>query len=374
MRATLVWGLLVVPFAGTPLGTYRSAAIMSTDLQRRKEDHLDLCATDAVAFRERTTLFEDVRLVHQSLPELSADAVDTSVHLLGKRLRAPIVLASMTGGTPRAAELNRELAGLAERRGYAFGLGSQRAMMREPGTAWTYQLREVAPTALVFGNLGVVQARDASSAALTKLLADVGADALCLHMNPAQELVQPGGDRDFRGGLDTFARLARELPVPVIAKETGAGVSAELARKLFAAGVRHVDVSGAGGTSWVGVETLRATGAAKAVGEALWDWGIPTAASVGLVAREGLTVIATGGMKTGLDVAKALALGASAGGIARGCLQALTQGGREGAEEFLDGIEQTLRAVMVLVGAKDLAALRTAPRLVTGELAQWLAR
>jgi isopentenyl-diphosphate delta-isomerase len=346
---------------------------MSTDLQRRKEDHLDLCATDAVAFRERTTLFEDVRLVHQSLPELHADEVDTSTKLLGKRLRAPIVIASMTGGTERAAQINRELAAIAEARGYAFGLGSQRAMVRRPDTAWTYQIREAAPTTLVFGNVGVVQARDWESAQIAQMLGDIGADALCVHMNPAQELVQPGGDRDFRGGFATFERLVRELPVPVIAKETGNGVSAELARKLRACGVRHVDVSGAGGTSWVGVETLRASGAAKALGEVLWDWGIPTAASVGLVTREDLTVIATGGLKTGLDVAKAIALGASAGGIARPCLQALTAGGREGADAFLDGVEQTLRAVMVLVGAKDLAALRTAPRLVTGELARWLA-
>jgi len=347
---------------------------MSTDIQRRKEDHLDLCATDAVAFRDRTTLFENVRLVHQSLPEVHADELDTSLHLLGKRLRAPIVIASMTGGTERAAQINRELAAIAEARGYAFGLGSQRAMVRKPETAWTYRIREVAPTTLVFGNVGAVQARDWESAQIAQMLGDIGADALCVHMNPAQELVQPGGDRDFRGCLDTFARLVRELPVPVIAKETGNGVSGELAKKLYARGVRHVDVSGAGGTSWVGVETLRAEGAAKALGEVLWDWGIPTAASVGLVAREGLTVIATGGMKTGLDIAKAIALGATAGGIARPCLQALTNGGRAGAEEFLDGVEQTLRAVMVLVGAKDLAALRTAPKLVTGELAQWLAQ
>jgi len=347
---------------------------MSTDIQRRKDDHIDLCATDAVAFRERTTLFENVRLVHHSLPELHADELDTSVRLLGKRLRAPIVIASMTGGTERAAQINRELAAIAEARGYAFGLGSQRAMVRKPETAWTYQIREVAPTTLVFGNVGAVQARDWESAQIAQMLGDIGADALCVHMNPAQELVQPGGDRDFRGCLDTFARLVRELPVPVIAKETGNGVSGELAKKLYARGVRHVDVSGAGGTSWVGVETLRAEGAAKALGEVLWDWGIPTAASVGLVAREGLTVIATGGMKTGLDIAKAIALGATAGGIARPCLQALTNGGRAGAEEFLEGVEQTLRAVMVLVGAKDLAALRTAPKFVTGELAQWLAQ
>lgn len=342
-------------------------------LRARKDDHLDLCATDAVAFRERGTLLDQVRLVHRSLPELHLDEIDLSVRLLGKRLRAPIVIASMTGGTERAAEINRALAAIAEARGYGFGLGSQRAMVRRPDTAWTYRIREVAPTALVLGNVGVVQARDWESGAIAAMAAEIGADALCVHMNPAQELVQAGGDRDFRGGLETFARLVRELPVPVVAKETGCGVSAEVARELRARGVRTVDVSGAGGTSWVGVEALRAPDAGtRALGEALWDWGIPTAASIGLVAREGLTVIGTGGVRTGLDVARALALGATACGIARPCLQALVEGGREGAEAYLDGVERALRSVMALCGARDVAALRAAPRRLGPELRDWL--
>jgi isopentenyl-diphosphate delta-isomerase len=343
------------------------------DIQARKDDHLDLCATDAVAFRERSTLLEQVRLLHRSLPELHVDEIDLSVHLLGKRLRAPVVIASMTGGTERAAEVNRQLAAIAEARGYGFGLGSQRAMVRRPESAWTYRIRDVAPTTLVLGNVGVVQARDWESGDIAGMLAEIGADALCLHMNPAQELVQPGGDRDFRGGLDTFARLSRELPVPVVAKETGCGVSGELARELRARGVRTVDVSGAGGTSWVGVEALRARDpGTRALGEALWDWGIPTAASIALVAREGLTVIGTGGIRTGLDVARAIALGATACGIARPCLQALVEGGRQGVEAYLDGVERALRSVMALVGARDVAALGRAPRVLGPELRDWI--
>jgi isopentenyl-diphosphate delta-isomerase len=346
---------------------------MTSEIQRRKADHLDLCATDEVAFKERTTLLADVRLVHQSLPDLALDDIDPSVELFGKKLRAPLIIASMTGGTDRAAGINRELAAIADARGYGFGLGSQRAMNREPSTAWTYQVREIAPRVLLLGNVGVVQARDWPSATIAQMVREIGADALCVHMNPAMELVQPGGDRDFRGGVETFARLVEELPVPILAKETGNGVSFETAKRLHDAGVRTVDVSGAGGTSWVGVETLRAQGGAKDLGEALWDWGIPTAASVALVSLAGMNVIATGGIKSGLDVARAIALGATAAGIARPMLQALTDGGRPAAEAFLDRIEAELRAVMLLCGARTVGDLQRAPRVITGELAQWIA-
>ncbi len=342
------------------------------DIRRRKDEHLRLAATDAVAFRLGTTLLDQVRLVHDALPERHADDVDLSTSLLGKTLRAPLLVAAMTGGTDRAARVNRELARIAEARGLGFGLGSQRAMQKVPETAWTYEVRNVAPTTLLLGNLGIVQAGAQRSKTIAKLVSDVGADALCVHMNPAMEQVQPGGDRDFRGGLETFARLVEDLSVPVVAKETGSGVSPRVAERLHAAGVRHVDVSGAGGTSWTGVEALRASGTARAVGEALWDWGIPTAASIALVAAKGMTVVGTGGIKTGLDVARAIALGATACGIARPVLQAFERGGREGAERYLDEVVETLRAVLLLTGCRTPRDLQTAPRVITGELREWL--
>ena len=347
---------------------------MTSRIQRRKDEHLDLCATEDVAFREQTTLLECVKLAHRSLPELSLEEVDLSVDLLGKKLRAPLIISGMTGGTERAAVINRALAEVAQERGYAFGLGSQRAMIRDPESAWTYEVRKWAPDILLLGNVGVVQARDLPSEPMEELVQQVGADALCVHMNPAMELIQQDGDRDFRGCLETFGRLVEELSVPVVAKETGCGVSAETAAELFKAGVRTVDVAGAGGTSWVGVETLRAEGTAQSVGAALWDWGIPTAASVHLSKAAGLDVIASGGVQSGLDVARAIALGADAAGLARRVFQAFEEGGASGASAFLDTVEAQLRTVMLLCGARTVRDLQRVPRVIAGDLKEWISR
>jgi len=342
------------------------------DISRRKDDHLDLATSGDVGFKHTTTLFEQLRLVHDALPELSVDELDTSLELMGKRLRAPILIAGMTGGSDRAERINKELASIAEERGYAFGLGSQRAMHKHPGKSGTYVVRDVAPTALLLGNLGMVQAAQMSNDEIKRLVDEVGADALCVHLNPAMELVQEEGDRDFRGGLATFERLLA-LGLRVVVKETGCGLSGEVAARVRAIGVEYVDVSGAGGTSWVAVETQRASAERRPLGEAFWEWGIPTAASVALCAPHGFRgIFATGGIGSGLEIAKAIALGASAGGIARKALQALESGGRAGAVSFFERVEAELRAAMLLTGSRNLKALAKAPRIITGELAQWL--
>lgn len=343
-----------------------------SDIGARKADHLDLCEGDEVGFRSTTTLLECVNLLHQSLPELSADEVSTEVELLGRRLRAPIVIAAMTGGHERAATINRSLAKIAQERGYGFGLGSQRAMQRDHTMAWTYRVREWAPDVLLLGNIGVVQARETATRDLESLVRDVGADALCVHLNPAMELIQSDGDRDFRGCLQTLERLCNELPFPIVAKETGNGLSPQTIEKLVQAGVRHVDTSGAGGTSWVGVETLRAEGVGQSTGHRLWDWGIPTAPSVHFAASASLTTIATGGIRSGLDIARAIALGARASGIARPLLQALARRGEDGVRTYLDEVAHELRSVMLLTGARTVEDLRHVPRIISGELGSWM--
>lgn len=346
---------------------------MASPIQRRKDEHVELCASDAVAFRETSTLLECVQLVHQALSDLSLDEIDTRVRLLGKELRAPLIIAAMTGGIERAREINRDLASIAEAHGYGFGLGSQRTMQNEPATSATYQVRDLAPTALLLGNLGVVQAREMKTELIAKMVSEIGADALCLHLNPAMELIQPEGDRDFRGGSQTFGRLARELPVPVVAKETGCGLSYQTAVRLRQAGVATVDTSGAGGTSWVGVEALRSQGESAAMGQRLWDWGIPTAASVHLCDKAGMVTIATGGIASGVDAVRALTLGATAVGVARPLLRAYLASGKTGAERFMTNMERELRTVMLLCGAKDLQELRRVPRLILPPLASWMA-
>jgi isopentenyl-diphosphate delta-isomerase len=353
---------------------------MADAIQSRKTDHLTLAAEGAVGFRQAGTLLDGVKLVHDALPELAYDEVDLRTTVLGKTLRAPILIAAMTGGTDEAGRVNRELAAIAEARGYAFGLGSQRAMVVRPDSKSTFRVREVASSTLLFGNLGVVQAAAMSTHDIRALVDEVGADALCIHLNPAMELVQPGGDRDFRRGVDTIARLVRDLGVPIIVKETGCGISPAVARRVVDVGAKAIDVSGAGGTSWVGVETLRAEeqgdAQARALGETFWDWGIPTAACVASISKAftgiDLTLIATGGISSGLDAARAIALGAHLVGVARPVLKALRQSGREGATALLDAFERELRSAMLLTGSRDLSALRVAPRVLSAELLGWL--
>jgi isopentenyl-diphosphate delta-isomerase len=245
-------------------------------------------------------------------------------------------------------------------------------MQKHPGKLNTYAVRDVAPTALLLGNIGIVQAAQMSNDQVQELVAAVEADALCVHLNPAMELVQVDGDRDFRGGLATLERLLG-AGLRVVVKETGCGLSGHVARRVRQLGVEHVDVSGAGGTSWVAVETHRAPAERKSLGEAFWEWGIPTAASVALCAKQGFrTVFATGGITSGLEIAKAVALGASAGGIARHALKALETGGEAGAHRYFDQVEAELRAAMLLTGSRDLRALSKAPRLIGGELRDWV--
>lgn len=344
------------------------------NIGQRKRDHLELCLNEDVQFRERKTLLADVRLLHDALPELSADELDLSVRLAGKRLRAPLYISGMTGGTPEAVDINRDLAAVAEEEGIAFGFGSQRPLLKDPKQLPSYQVRDVAPHALVFGNLGLVQAGQYSTEQIKALIRETGVDALCIHLNPAQEMMQANGDRDFSGGISTLERLNGELPIPVIVKETGCGISTRTAEKLRAAGIKNLDVAGAGGTSWVGVETRRAEESRRQLGAEMWDWGVPTAASLIYASRVGgFTLLASGGLRTGTDVVNAIALGATAAGMAQPFLKARHEGGKDAVRALIRRMVEQLRMAMVLTGSKTIYDLQRAPRVITGELAAWAA-
>jgi isopentenyl-diphosphate Delta-isomerase len=346
-----------------------------TDIARRKADHLHIAASGAGRFA-RSTLLECVQLVHTALPELALDEIDLSTTLLGRRLEAPLMIAGMTGGTKEGQTINLTLAAIAEKLGLAFGLGSLRPMLDRPALAATFQVRKVAPSVFLFANLGLAQLRPMKTGAVAEAMDRVAADALCIHLNAGQELAQPGGDRDFRDGVATIRRLCADLGRPLMVKETGCGISPSVARALEDAGVAAIDVSGAGGTSWIAIESLRARGDQATRARELREWGIPTAASVGWLAASGLRaeIVASGGVRTGLDAARTLALGARAVALAQPVLAALGKGGERGATAYLSGVVEGLRQVCLLVGQRNAADLSRSPRVITGELGQWLAQ
>lgn len=342
------------------------------DIARRKADHLEVAASGRADF-EKSTLLEHVHLVHQALPELALDAIDLSTELAGCTLRAPIVITGMTGGTADATQVNKDLARAAQAAGVAFGVGSQRAMAEHPEYEASYQVRDVAPDVVLFGNVGGVQALAMGPERVVELAKRIGANAICVHLNPGQELIQARGDRDFRGVLDGIARLVALGKLPVIVKETGCGLSPHAAAQLMSIGVQTVDVAGAGGTSWVAVEAVRATdGDAQSLGHELWDWGVPTAVSVAACRAAGLTTIASGGMRSGYDIARAIALGARAGGFAAPALRAQQAGGREAVERLLAQVAMSIRSVCLLAGCGKAADLAKAPRHLGGELRTYL--
>lgn len=344
---------------------------MTKQTEQRKRDHLAPFRKGGVAPQDATAWFEHVRLVHQALPDANLDELDLTAEFAGKTLRAPLFITGMTGGTAEAREINRGMARVAHDFGLGFGLGSQRAMLERPDLADTYLVRDVAPDILVAGNLGLVQAAAVAPAALRHMLAQIGADALCIHLNPAQELLQPEGDRRFAGTREALGRLVETLDVPIIVKETGAGISRETAALLAEVGVRWCDVAGLGGTSWPGVELLRSGADSDPQRVVFRDWGIPTAAALVELEDTSLALLASGGIRTGLDLATALALGARVGGMAAPVIQAWFAGGEAAARRLIEEVLWGLRAVMVLTDCRNLVELRAAPRVLLGPLREW---
>jgi len=295
----------------------------------RKADHLRICLDEDVQFHSTTNGLERYRFTHCCLPELNRNEIDLTMMFLGKHLGAPLLISSMTGGTEIAREINFRLAQVAQHYRIAMGVGSQRVAVEKPEVAGTFAVRSHAPDILLFANLGAVQLNyDYGLDECRRVVDLLEADALILHLNPLQECIQPKGDTNFRSLLAKIAQLCAQLPVPVIAKEVGNGISAAMAQKLIAAGVAAIDVAGAGGTSWAKVESERAEKPQqRRLGMTFADWGLPTAeciTSIRAVTND-FPLIASGGLRHGLDVAKAIALGADIAGLAWPFLQAAAE-------------------------------------------------
>ena len=331
-----------------------------TQIETRKSDHIRINLEEDVR-SGLTNGLERYRFIHQALPELNLDDIDLSQQVFGRRLKAPILISSMTGGTAESPAINRTLATAAQEMGVAMGLGSQRAAIEHPELAPTFQVRDVTPDILLLANLGAVQLNYWYGLSECQRAVDmIGADALILHLNALQEAVQPEGNTHFAGLVKKIEAVCKSLPVPVIAKEVGWGFSKEAARMLVEAGVAAIDVAGAGGTSWSQVEMHRAKNdSQRRLAAAFVDWGIPTAEAI-LNVREvapELTVFASGGLRSGVEIAKCIALGASLGGMASPFLKAATLS-VEATIQTIAEVSNEIRVCMFAAGAGSLEMLK----------------
>jgi isopentenyl-diphosphate delta-isomerase len=332
--------------------------------QQRKSDHIRINLQEDVNFKQVPTGFERYRLIHCALPDFNLEDVDTSTSLLSKPLAVPFIISSMTGGTPEARAINRRLAEAAQTAGIGMGVGSQRAAIEDPALADTYRVRDVAPDILLMANLGAIQlSYGYGPDECRRAVEMIEADALILHLNPLQEALQPEGETRFAGLLPKIEAVCQASEVPVIAKEVGAGFSEQVARRLANVGVAAIDVAGAGGSSWSQVEMHRATTERqRQVAAAFADWGIPTSESL-LMARRGapeLPIIASGGIRDGIQMAKAIALGAAVCGVAGAFLYAATRS-TAAVAELISVLVTQLRIAMFAAGVPDVSALRHAP-------------
>jgi len=347
-------------------------------IEERKNDHIRVCLEEDVKARKITPGFEDVFLIHRALPEINRAEINLATKVFNHKFSAPIIVEAITGGTEKAFKINAAIAQAVEELGLGMGVGSQRAALENPKLERTYSIaRKKAPNAFLIANIGGPQIiREYDLKRVKKAVEMINADALAIHLNPLQEAVQPEGETDYAGILEKIKEITDALEVPVIIKETGAGIAAEDAKKLKEAGVSGIDIAGAGGTSWAAVEYHRAKQRGdhfgQELGRDLWDWGIPTVVSLVEVAQTvNLPVIASGGIRSGNDAAKALALGADLAGFAFPILGPALRSSKE-VERKLSLMMHQLRTVMFLVGADSIERLKVSPLVITGRTAEWL--
>jgi len=346
--------------------------------ERRKFNHIRISLEKDVQAQHTTAGFEDIFFVHKALPEIGKEKIDLSVRVLNHDFSAPIIVEAMTGGTDEAIKINANIAQAVENLHLGMGVGSQRAAIENPELERAYTVaREKAPTAFLIANIGAPQlVKGYGVEEAERAVEMIDADAFAIHLNPLQEAVQPEGETNYKGVLKKIGEIAQALAVPVIVKETGAGISSEVARMLEGTGISGINVAGAGGTSWAAVEYHRAERVQdeflQRLGKTFWDWGIPTAVSIVEVAQSvHLALTASGGVRSGMDVAKALALGADLAGAASPILLPATKGPEE-VQKALHFMLEELKNTMFLVGAESIDKLKRVPVVITGKTAEWL--
>ena len=351
---------------------------MAEETEKRKADHIKICLNEKAQARKATAGFEDIQFIHRALPEVDKAKIDLSTTVFGHKFSAPLIVGAMTGGTAEATQINAAIAEAVERLQLGMGVGSQRVAIEDPKLEKTFTVaRKKAPTAFLIANIGGIQLVSGYGLKEVKKTVEmIDADAVAVHLNALQEAVQLEGQTSFKGVLAKIGEIAGELDKPVIVKETGGGIAAEDAKKLEAAGVKAIDVGGVGGTSFAAVEYYRAKGQASGVqrflGDVFWDWGIPTAVSLAEVTQSvKIPVIASGGVRSGMDVAKALALNACLASVSQPALQAAVKGEKD-TESMLSLLIEELRNVMFLVGAENVRQLAKTPVVITGKTAEWL--
>ncbi len=343
---------------------------------RRKRDHVDIVLNKDVAFRSKTTGFEDVCFVHNALPEINFNEIDLSTVFLNKKIQAPLLISCMTGGFARGEAINRKLASVCQELSIPMGMGSQRQMLDDAARGNSFgAIREIAPSVPLLGNIGATEVArlyndEYRIEDFHRLVDVIRADALVVHLNPLQELMQPEGNTNFRGVLDGIALLVEALKCPVIIKEVGAGISSDVARRALSVGVTHIDVAGAGGTSWSGIEMVRRK--KSAVPDEYWDWGIPTCESLQMVTAlrpeyNELCIIASGGIYDGITAAKAIALGADMVGAARIFLETAVHGGKRSLKKHIQNWIEDIKRVMFLTGARTVTDLQLVQVIVNSK-------
>ncbi|MCS7136599.1 MAG: type 2 isopentenyl-diphosphate Delta-isomerase [Nitrososphaerota archaeon] len=348
-----------------------------SSIEVRKLDHIRICLEKDVEFKQKTTWFEFVEFIHVAAPELNYDDIETSTEFLGRKFSAPILIEGMTGGAKGTEIINKNLAMSALEFNIPLGLGSQRAAVEKPELVESFRIvRDVAPDVFLIANIGGVQLIEGGVKLAEEVVSMVDANALAIHLNPLHEIVQPHGTTSFKGTLDAIRKIVEKLSVPVIVKEVGCGISGELSRRLSEMGVAAIDVGGAGGTNWAKIERIRALEKGflenAAIGKTFLEWGIPTAAAtIEACTSTKIPIISSGGIRSGLDIAKAIAIGASMAGIARPLLHhAVVSSDR--IVKVLRQMVSELKTAMFLTGCQNIESLKKVNVVITGRLLEWI--